>query len=154
MKKIVDILNEHSFFQGLSFKDLEFIAGCGRNIVFQEKEMIAKPGDIANEFYLICHGRIAMILDLPSHAPFIFQTLSKNDIVGLSWLIPPYRWTISAQAMEETTAIAINGACLRGKCEEDPSLGFKLMKHLVQVLVAREDAARLHLLDVYGIKKT
>lgn len=153
MKRIVDILNEHSFFQGLSHEDLEFIAGCGKNVLFDEKTEIAKPGDAADHFYLIREGQAALILEIPPHKPFIFQTLGVNEILGLSWLIPPYRWTVSVQAVQYVRAIAIDGACLREKCEKDPSLGFKLMKHLVQVLVSREEAARLHLLDVYGAKK-
>ncbi len=153
MKTIADILKKHSFFQGLSPEDLEFIAGCGKNVHFDEKTQIAKPGDAADQFYLIREGQAALILEIPPHKPFIFQTLGVNEILGLSWLIPPYRWTVSALAVQRVRAIAIDGACLRKKCENDPALGYKLMKHLVQVLVVREEAARLHLLDVYGMKK-
>lgn len=150
MEKIVDILSRHSFFQELSPENLAFIAGCGKNVLFEENKVIAKPGDAADEFYLIRHGQVAMILEIPPQKPFIFQTLGENEILGLSWLIPPYRWTVTVQVMQPMRAIAINGACLREKCEKDPVLGFKLMKHLVQVLVAREEATRLHLLDVYS----
>lgn len=152
MKKIVDILGDHSFFQELSKEHIAFIAGCGKNVVFEEKQIIAKPGDAADEFYLIRQGQAALILEIPPHQPFIYQTLSENEILGLGWLIPPYRWTITVQAIQTLRAIAIDGACLREKCEKDPTLGFKLMKHLVQVLVNREEEARLHLLDVYGTK--
>lgn len=152
MKKIADILADHAFFQGLTNEHLAFIAGCGKNVVFEEQALIAKPGDAANEFYLIRHGQAALILGMPPHPPFIYQTLGENDILGLSWLIPPYRWTVTVQAITTIRAIAIDGACLREKCEKDPSLGFILMKHLVQVLVSREEAARLHLLDIYGTK--
>ena len=154
MKKIVDILVDHSFFQELSKEDLAFIAGCGKNVVFEEKQIIAKPGDAADEFYLIRHGQAALILELPPHQPFIYQTLRENEILGLNWLIPPYRWTVTVQAIHSLRAIAIDGACLREKCEKDPTLGFKLMKHLVQVLVNREEEARLHLLDIYGTKNS
>jgi CRP-like cAMP-binding protein len=153
IKKIVDILKEHSFFEGLSSEDLEFIAGCGKNVVFKEEEVIAKPGDPADLFYLIAHGKVAQILEHHPYRPFIFQTLGENEILGLSWLIPPYRWTFSAQALETVRAIALDGACIRKKCEGDPDLGYKLMKHLASVLVAREEAARMHLLDIYGPKK-
>lgn len=152
MKKIVDILSGHSFFKELSPDDLAFIGGCGKNVFFEEKTVIAKPGDPADEFYLIRHGQVALLLETPSHKPFIYQTIGENEILGLSWLIPPYRWTVSVQVIQPLRAIAIDGACLREKCEKDSNLGFKLMKHLVEVLVAREEAARLHLLDVYGTK--
>ncbi len=153
MKTIADILNEHSFFQGLSPEDLAFIAGCGKNVLFKEGEIIARPGDPANDFYLIREGKVALVLDVPPRKPFSFQTLSENEILGLSWLIPPYQWTVTAHSMAATRAIALDGACLRGKCENDPRLGFKLMKHLVVMLVKREEAARLHLLDIYGEHK-
>lgn len=153
MKTIAEILSEHSFFQGLSPEDLAFVAGCGKNVVFEEKKVIARPGEAADEFYLIRHGQVALILEGPSHKPFIFQTIGENEIVGLSWLIPPYRWTVAVKAVETVRAISINGACLREKCENDPALGYKLMKHLAQVLVSHEEALQLHLLDVYGIKK-
>ena len=152
MKTIADILNEHTFFQGLSPEDLAFIAGCGKNIFFQEGQVIAKPGDPANEFYLIREGSVALFIETHSRKPFIYQTLGPNEILGLAWLIPPYQWAVSAQAQSYIQAISIDGACLRKKCENDPDLGYKLMKHLVQLLVKREETSRLHLLDVYGEK--
>lgn len=150
MKTIADILHEHSFFQGLSTEDRTFIAGCGKNVIVQEGQIIAHPGDPANEFYLIREGRIALYIDNPPRKPFLIQTLGTNEIAGLFWLIPPYRWTVTAQALSTAKAIALDGACLRQKCEKDPRLGFKLMQRLCQILIIREDAYRLHLLDVYG----
>ncbi len=150
MKQIAEIIKEHPFFEGLTEDDLTFIAGCGKNVIFQENETIARAADPADEFYLICEGQAAISLEVPPRKAQIFQTMGPNEILGLSWLIPPYRWTVSAHAVQRTRAVAINGACLREKCEKDPRLGFKLMKHLVAVLVKREEAALLHLLDVYG----
>lgn len=150
MKTIADILKNHSFFQELPQEDLTFIAGCGKNVVFEEGQMIADPGDPANHFYLIREGQVALTIAIPPRKPFLFQTLGPNEIVGLSWLIPPYVWTISAQAVSLTKTIEFDGACLRQKCEGDPRLGYELMKHLIKILVMREDAVRLHLLDVYG----
>lgn len=153
MKKIIDILSEHSFFQGLSSEDLAFIEGCAKNVVFKEGQAIASRGDPADEFYLIRQGQAAITIEIPPHKPFLFQTLGANDILGLSWLIPPYQWTYSCHAMQTTHAIGIHGNCLREKCEKDPRLGFELMKRLVQVLITQEDAARMRILDVYENKK-
>lgn len=149
-RTISDLIMEHTFFQDLPKEDISFIAGCGKNIFFKENEIIAKPGDIANEFYLIRDGKVAITLEMPPSKLFVFHTFGANEIFGLAWLIPPYRWSVSAQAVENTRVVGFNGACLREKCEKDPRLGYMLMKHLVQELVKREDAFRLHLLDVYG----
>lgn len=150
MKKMCDLIREHPFFHELSPEQTAFIAACGKNVVFKEGEQIARPGDHADTFYLLREGHVSLSLEVPPVKPFIFQTLGQNDILGLSWLIPPYRWTAAARAVETTHAIALDGACIRDKCEEDTQLGYKLMKQLVTILVKREDAARLHLLDIYG----
>lgn len=150
MKQMIEILREHSFFQDLSEEDLKFVSGCAKNVVFNERDTIARVGDLSSCFYLIREGQIALSLDVTPGKPFVFQTLNSHDIVGLAWLIPPYRWTVTAQAIQSTSTIAFDGARIRKKCEEDPSLGFALMKHIVQLLIFREDALRLHLLDVYG----
>jgi CRP/FNR family cyclic AMP-dependent transcriptional regulator len=152
MKNINNIIKEHVFFQELSEDDIAFIAGCGKNVVFKAQERIAKGGDSAEMLYLIRHGTVALVQEGPGGKSYVFQMLGGNEIVGLACLIPPYRWIVSAVAKETTRAIAIDGACLRDRCEKDPRLGYKLMKHLVQVLIAREEEIHLHLMDIYGKK--
>lgn len=152
MKHIVEILKEHSFFHGLPAEDIAFIAGCAKNIVFKEEQVIARQGEYADQFYLIREGRVAIAMEIPPQRTFIFRTLGPNDILGFSWLVPPYQWTFTAYAKKITHAIAIHGDCLREKCEKDPRLGFELMKRLVHFLVTGEDASRLQLLDIYGEK--
>jgi CRP/FNR family cyclic AMP-dependent transcriptional regulator len=64
--------------------------------------------------------------------------------------VPPYRWAFDARAVEPTAAVALDGACLRGKCDEDPALGYALLQRFSLVMVERLQAARVRLLDVYG----
>ena len=47
-------------------------------------------------------------------------------------------------------ALAFDGACLRGKCEADPGLGYALMQRFAPVMIERLQATRLRLLDLYG----
>src|SRR5674476_599052 len=51
---------------------------------------------------------------------------------------------------DRTGAVSFDGRCLRGKCEEDPRLGYELMKLVTQVMFSRLVAARVRLLDLYG----
>jgi hypothetical protein len=86
----------------------------------------------------------------PGRGSITFQTVGVGEIVGVSWLVPPYRWTYDARALELTRAIAMDAGCLRGKCEQDHDLGYEVMKRFVPVLVERLQATRLQILDVYG----
>ena len=82
--------------------------------------------------------------------PIVFETLQDGDIVGASWLVPPYRWMFDARAVGLTRAIGMDAACLRGKCEADHHLGYEMMKRFLPILVGRLHATRLQILDVYG----
>ena len=67
----------------------------------------------------------------------------EGELVGLSWLLPPYRWAYDARAHRARRApIALDAACLRGKCEDDHDLGYELMKRFVPVLVRAPAGAR------------
>ena len=72
--------------------------------------------------------------------------------MGWSWLVPPYRSTFDARAAEATGVVAFDGACLRGKCEQDPRLGYELMQRVSKVMNGRLVAAQVRLLDLYGTR--
>jgi hypothetical protein len=86
----------------------------------------------------------------PERGRLVFQTLGEHEIVGISWLIPPYRWTFDARALELTRAIEVDARCLRQKCDDDHDLGYEMMKRFVPILVERLHAARMQILDLYG----
>lgn len=144
------ILEEHPFFHGFNPEQKQLIAGCARNRRFDAGQYLFHEGEAADEFYLIRHGRVALEIVAPGQSPIVISTLGEGDIVGASWLIPPYRWMFDARAVELTRAIGIDAACLRGKCDADPALGYCMMQSVLPMLVKRLNATRLQLLDVYG----
>ena len=150
MEGLERILAEHRFFAGLSNADHKFIAGCARNHRFNAGQYLFREGEAANEFFLVRHGRVALEILPPGRPPIVFATVGEGDIVGFSWLAPPYRWMFDARAVDLVRAIGIDAACLRGKCDADPRLGYEMAKRLMPVLVSRLHATRLQLLDVYG----
>lgn len=150
VKHIEDLLREHPFFRDIKPEFLEIIAGCAWNVNFDPDEMILKEGNEANRFYIIREGTVAVEVHSPGKGKARIQTLSGGDILGWSWLFPPYRWALDARAMAHVRAIAFDGECLRGKCEANCELGYELMKRFSQVLIKRFQHTRLQLLDVYG----
>ena len=81
----------------------------------------------------------------------LLGTVDAGEILGWSWLLPPYQWKFNARAMESIRAIALDGKCLRTKCEENHDLGYELLKRFAQVIEKRLEATRLQLLDVYAV---
>jgi CRP/FNR family transcriptional regulator, cyclic AMP receptor protein len=150
METIDTLLRGVPVFEGLSADELTLLAGCAGNVHFDQSAMLFREGDAADTFYLVRHGSVALEMYVPARGPAIIETLEAGEVVGWSWLFPPYRWHFDARALTPVRATAFDGACLRGKCEEDPSLGYALMSRFAQVLIERLQWTRLRLLDLYG----
>jgi CRP-like cAMP-binding protein len=151
MEGLERIIKEHPFFADLGEDFCNLVCGCAKNLRFEAGQYLFREGEPADQFYLIRHGRVALELTTPGRVSLTLQTLTEGEVVGLSWLIPPYRWTSDARAIELVRAIAMDAACLRQKCEADHHLGYEMMKRVVPILVQRLQATRLQVLDVYGI---
>ena len=150
MEGLERILREHAFFAGFPPEHSMLVVGCARNHRFDAGDYLFREGEPANEFFLIRHGKVALEIVAPGQAPIIFATLGEGEIVGAAWLVPPYRWTFDARAVELVRAIGIDAACLRGKCEADHHLGYEMMKRFLPVFVKQLQATQLQILDFYG----
>ena len=150
MEGLERIVKEHPFFAGMPDAFCELVYGCAKNARFGAGQYLFHEGEPADWFYLLRHGRVALQVTAPGRGVVTFQTMIEGEMVGLSWLIPPYRWTYDAKAIELTRAIAMDAKCLRQKCEADHDLGYEMMKRFMPVLIQRLQATRLQILDVYG----
>ena len=151
MKTLEGILSKHPFFDGLDRRYIELAVGCAANVRFNAGEVIFHEGEEANNFYLIREGKIALEVYVPGHGSLTVQTLHDGEILGWSWLIPPYHWRFDARAAEMTRAIAFDGKCLRDKCEVDHDMGYELLKRMASILGERLDSTRFQLRDIYDV---
>jgi len=150
MRRLDAELAESPVFRGLTGTQLELIAGCGQNTGFEAGDYLFREGGQADTFYLLRHGRVQLEIFAPGRGAVTIQTVDDGDVVGWSWLFPPYRWHFDARALDSVRAVAFDGACLRRKCEGDHSLGFELLGRFSPVMLERLQATRIQLLDVYG----
>lgn len=150
MQTLEPYLAEHPFLKNLEPHLLKIIVGCASNVRFDAGQFILREGEEANNFYIIRHGKAAIEVFAAERGPITIQTIGEGDILGWSWLIPPYCWRFDARAIELTRAIALNGKCLREKCEHDHDLGYELLKRFAHIITQRLEATRLQLVDVYG----
>lgn len=150
MQNLKNILAEHPFLANLNPDYLETMAGCAANVNFEAGQFIFHEGDKAGEFYLIRHGKIALQMHIPGRGPITIQTLGEGEVLGWSWLLPPYKKQFDAYTLELTRATALNGACIIEKCEKDPKMGYEILKRFAAIMGERLHATRLQLLDIYG----
>jgi CRP/FNR family transcriptional regulator, cyclic AMP receptor protein len=146
MEGLERIVREHSFFVGMKEDYTDTIAGCAKNARFEPGDYLFHEGDVADQLYLLRSGRVVLEVDT-NDGQVALQTVGEGEIVGASWLVPPYRRGLSAKALELTRAIALDAACLRGKCEDNHDLGYELMKRFMPILIQRLRAARLQIFE-------
>ena len=150
METIEGLLRDVPFFGDMAEEHLALVAGCASNIHFDADEVLFREGDPADTFFLVRHGEVALELFVPGRAGMTIETIQSGDVIGWSWLFPPYRWHFDARALVPVRATMFDGACMRGKCEGDTGLGFDLMSRFAQVMMERLQWTRLRLLDIYG----
>lgn len=150
MKTIEEIIGEHQFFKGMQPEYVHFVAGCASNVMFHAGDYVFRQGENADHFYVIRHGVIAVEAHDNRKGPLNIETIVENDVLGWSWLFPPYRWHYDARAMTLVRATAFDGKCLRDKCESDHNLGYDLMKRFALIMMERLQATRMQVMDIYG----
>lgn len=150
MRELPELLEEIEILAGLTQAQRELISGCGQNVAFSDGELLMAVGDVAETFYAIRRGKVAVELSPAAGPPLVIETLEAGEVVGWSWLFEPYTTSFDVRAAGDVGAVAFDGACLRGKCDSDHELGYQLMRRFAALLSHRLQATRLRLLDVYG----
>jgi|ERR1035437_9082947 CRP-like cAMP-binding protein len=152
METLQRVLIEHPFFVDLPTRHRELVVGCASNARFQAGEFIFREGEDAEKFYLIREGKVALSIKSERRGPLNILTLGEGDILGWSWLFPPYRWKFSAKTIEAIRAFAMDGHCLRDKAEQDHDLGYELLRRFARIVETRFETMRLQLANVYADK--
>jgi CRP-like cAMP-binding protein len=150
VRTLEPLLRGHEFFRDLDPGYVGLLVGCASNVRFAEAEFLFREGEPAAEFFLIREGKVTIEIAAPGRGRITVQTVSEGGVVGFSWLLEPHRYVFDGRAVSQVRALAMDGVCLRGKCEQDPRLGYALMQRFARLAVTRLQAARLQLLDVYG----
>lgn len=150
MHTLENLVREHPLFQGMEDEYVRLITGCAKNVAFTQGEFLFRVGEAADFFFLIRKGEVAVQFAIPNKGPRTLRTVSDGEVVGWSWLFPPYRWHFDAKARQPTIALAFDGKCLRSKCEEDHHLGYAIYSRFTQLVVGSLQSSVLQLLDVYA----
>lgn len=145
-----EILERHPFFHRLEPAYLQEIALHCEQRSFEAGKYIFKEGRTAAGFYLILHGQIALEIHDPGHDPLLIQTLVDEDLMGWSWLFPPYRWHFDARAVSPVRLLVFDAGWLRQQIEADPKFGYLFMARVGEIILDRLQATRLQLLDIHS----
>lgn len=144
---LYDLIAAQPFFLGMNPEHLRILADNAMQTWFESGEVIFGEGDLANRFYIIIEGKVALESTIKHGGAVVLQTVGKTELLGWSWLFAPYFWRLHARAIEPTEAVFFYGTHLREQCEADHDLGYELFKRISEVMMKRLQLARGRFLD-------
>lgn len=134
---------------GLSKDALEFLESVSQEMFFTKGARIFDEDERANSFYLIAGGRVGLEVAMPARDPVLLETLGPGEMIGVSWIFPPYRWSWKARALADTDMLAFDAEAVRRECEINLDLALHVYKTVAEESVRRLHATRVRLLDLY-----
>lgn len=144
------VLGAHQFLRGLPERHVARLAACARSIRLADRQRLFEEGGTADRFWLIQAGQVALDSVVPGRGRVIVEHLGRGDVVGLSWLFPPYRWGFGAIATQPLQAFEVDAKAVRACCGEDPEFGREITERFLRVTLHRLQATRSRLVDLSG----
>ena len=144
-------LREHPFTRGLSDNHLAKLAACGQIVSLAEDEVVFRAHQPSSHFYLLLTGSVCVEVRTPVHAICV-QSVHPGEAFGWSSLLPSHQTMFQVRAHEESAAICLDGQQLSAACEQDPSLGYEVLRRLLDVVFRRLQATERRLAEFWGVR--
>jgi len=137
----IDALKQCELFADLNDEELDKIAQICHEKTHEPEEVIFGERDVAEKIYILQKGRVAVQMhlrsDLEPNGDVTIEEVAPGQIFGWSALVKQRRFTASVRALEKVKVIAIKSADLNALFEENPHVGFVVMKRLADVISSR-----------------
>lgn len=141
------LLRKCEVFSALTNAQLEKIASLALEKEYEAGTTIFKGGDKAAELLLIQEGKIALQMILPKaraqmNRKVTIDIVTRDDVVGWSVMVEPYVYTFTAVCLQDVKALSISGIKLRWLLQDDPKIGYNVLKGLIKVVALRLNETR------------
>jgi len=148
---IADQVAHHPFFAGLDPVLVYEMVAKAEERSYDLGEMLVREGRPAEEFFLVLDGKVALEVGAADREVITVETIGRGELLGWSWLVPPYRWRFDARATKPTQVIAINAATARYALAAHPAFAYQFLLKFLPVIAERLENTRVQLLDIHGV---
>ena len=149
-QSITEYLSAHEFFSEFSDDSLKFLCECSSTREIKKGQILFLQGEHADKFYVVRSGRISLQMPAIMGPTLEIQTVDEDQVLGWSWLISPYQWNFQTKAEDDSELLQFDGAAILARCEQDPKLGFELVKKFAALMSVGLNAARLKMMDEWN----
>jgi CRP/FNR family transcriptional regulator, cyclic AMP receptor protein len=146
----IDVLRETPLTAGLGHPERRRLARLCEVTRAEPGSVLLREGNQTTHLGIVRSGRVALRLQVPGRGSTTVLTVEAGDVFGWSAVVPPYRATSTAIAIEPSEVLVCEARALRDALDEDEDLAAALYPRLLQAVARRLEATRLQLLDVFG----
>ena len=145
-----EYLSAHEFFSEFSDDVLKFLCECSSTREIKKGQILFRQGENADKFYVVRSGRISIQMPAIMGPTLEIQTLDKDQVLGWSWLISPYKWNFQTKAEEDSELLQFDGAAILARCEQEPKFGYELLKKFAALMSVGLNTARQKMMDEWN----
>ena len=146
----VEYLASHKFFSGLNDDILQFLCEHSSEFSIKKRQILFRQGENADKFYIVRSGLVAIQVPAIMSLNLEIQTLGKDQVLGWSWLISPYKWNFQAMPEADSELLMFDGAMILAQCEQEPRFGYELLKKFAALMSIRLDVARQEMMEEWN----
>jgi CRP-like cAMP-binding protein len=146
----VDELREKAgLLESLSGKQLGLLASVADEVSYPASAVLFREDQPADEFFIVEKGLVSLELVTPGIEPMVILSLGPTELVGISWMVPPYKWKWMARTIQDSRLLVFDAVRVRALCEEDSDLKMWVLQMVAEQAVRRLHSTRVQLLDLY-----
>jgi CRP-like cAMP-binding protein len=138
------------FLRGIPAAKQRNLMELSHEVTFASGHRIFHEGGKADRFWVLRSGRVALDVHVPGRRAADVELLESEDLLGWSWLFPPYVWHLGARALTEVQADEFDAEAVRALCAADSELGQAVALGVAAVIGHRLVTARTRLLDLFA----
>jgi CRP/FNR family transcriptional regulator, cyclic AMP receptor protein len=140
------IIGAEPLLRGLPADQIALLTATARRVNLPLHQRLFDEGGPADRFWIIDAGQIALDALEPGVGRLTIATLGRGDVVGLSWLVPPYQWQFGAVCTQPVQAIEFDARAVRSACAQHPELGHAVAMRFMTIAIRRLQTTRTRLL--------
>lgn len=146
---LAELREQSALLQALSNTEVGLFESAATELRIAAGDVLFEEDGPADVFYIVVEGKIGLELTSPGKEPIVIQTLGSGDLVGVSWLFPPHRWSWRARAIVDSELAAFDATTIRSEMEQNRDLAWEVLSVVAGEVVDRLHRTRVQLLDLY-----
>jgi CRP/FNR family transcriptional regulator, nitrogen oxide reductase regulator len=141
-RKDLSLLKNTSLFSGLKQDELDRVAQAARIRKVDNQGFFYMEQDPAESLYILMEGRIRLVQVTPSGQQVIMRYISPVEEFGVIAMLSGAVYPVSAQAVDDSTALYWNKASLKELMEQIPGVAINALQTLADRVSEFQDRIR------------